>query len=127
MDKNNRNYRNNSYFRDFYSEDKVKSKLEKKELVKGTLINEGHKWFVEINHKKIYINSEKDRNRAFNNDSVVVEIDPKNKESGIAFSLFFYYFFLYIIFLFISLILILLMCYLYIFYFYIIILIYFLK
>jgi len=82
MDKNNRNFRNNSYFRDFYSEDKVKSKLEKKELVKGTLINEGHKWFVEVDHKKIYINSEKDRNRAFNKDSVVVEVDPKNKESG---------------------------------------------
>jgi len=88
MDRNNRNFKNNSYFRDFYSEDEVKSKLEKNELIKGTLINDGHNWFVEVDNRKIFINSEKDRNRAFNKDSVVVEVDPRNKKNGTYFILF---------------------------------------
>jgi len=85
MNRNNQNRKNNNYFRDFYPEEKVKEKLEKKELFKSSLeYNEDrNEWFVvKEDKKRVYIKAEYDRNRALKGDKVVVEIDPKNIHHG---------------------------------------------
>jgi len=82
MDRRKSNRRDN-YYRDFYNEKDVEDKIKNNELIKGELINDGTKWFVNNNNNKIYINTDKDRNRAFDGDLVAVEINLKNKNEGI--------------------------------------------
>lgn len=98
MDRHRNNNRRDNYYRDFYNEKDVEDRLKKNELIKGTLIIEGYnKCFVKNGNEKINIETDKDRNRAFNGDIVVIEKDPKNKNRGIKIYIYNLYYFIYFI------------------------------
>jgi len=75
---------NNNYYKGFLRKDKAEEFLKKKGYVKGKLMNESKKWFIiDNNNEKIFIEGIKSRNRALEEDIVLVKIDAKNKQFGI--------------------------------------------
>jgi len=78
----NNKRKNESYFEEYYDRGLVNTKLRNGKLYEGKLKVKGTKWFIESDGKEIYFENEKDRNRAFEGDNVVVERYNNNSDYG---------------------------------------------
>ncbi|OUM59230.1 hypothetical protein PIROE2DRAFT_15295 [Piromyces sp. E2] len=78
--------RNKNYYNKYYSKEEINRKIERNEVCKGKLQHKNKEWFIINNFdEKIYIKTDKERNRSLKGDTVIVEKYSDNKSGRVVY------------------------------------------